>query len=351
MLKENINRRAMKKIYALGKKRSIDLSLSEDPLGCSPVVFSALKNMKINFNDYPTPNGRLLKKSLAKRFNLNENNLFIANGSESIILDIPRVFGNQKGEVIVPLLTFPMFKICSNLAQKKVISVGMGKDLEIDLSNISKLISQKTEIVFLCNPNNPTGSILEKKQIINLIRKSPKTVLFVVDEANIEFGGESMIDKVKNIKNLLVLRTFSKGFGLANLRIGFAVGNQNLIFKLEEETPPFQVSGLSELLATEALKDDEFIKSTQKFVLKERNILKTKLTEMGFKVFPSNANNLFVKLPNSVDKNDFLMALENKDISLVMGSSFEGFDDDFFRLSIRDEKTNRLFMQFINDIK
>lgn len=147
-----------------------------------------------------------------------------------------------------------------------------------------------------------------------------------------------MIDKVKNIKNLLVLRTFSKGFGLANLRIGFAVGNQNLIFKLEEETPPFQVSGLSELLATEALKDDEFIKSTQKFVLKERNILKTKLTEMGFKVFPSNANNLFVKLPNSVDKNDFLMALENKDISLVMGSSFEGFDDDFFRLSIRDEK-------------
>jgi histidinol-phosphate aminotransferase len=342
--------RAMKKLYALTEKKQIDLSLSENPLGCSPLVSSALKKIAVQMSDYPTPNGGLLKKKLATVFSLSEKNFFIANGSESIIASLPRVFGEIGGEVVVPTLTFPMFKICSELANKQIIAVEMTDKLGIDLQKTLQLVTPKTNLIFLCNPNNPTGSILAKKDILNFLEKIPKRALLVVDEANIEFGGESVVDEIKRNTNLVVLRTFSKGFGLATIRVGFAVANEEITQKLEEETPPFQISGMSEQLAMTALDDAAFIAKTKTFTFEQRQLLTSQLKKLGFFIFPSEANNLFVRLPKQFSAQEFENKLKEKEISLVSGSSFEGFDSSFFRVSVRDEKTNKVFLKKVAEI-
>lgn len=340
----------MQKTYALIEKKAVDLSLSENPLGCSPLVVSALKDMQIELNAYPTPNGGFLKKKLAENFLLPVNNFFIANGSESIINVLPRVFGKAGGEVVVPALSFPLFSICSKLVKKKVILSKMTAKLEIDLKEMAKLVSTNTSLVFICNPNNPTGLVIEKKEIIKFLNNMPKKTLVIIDEASIEFAGESMIDEVKNRDNLVVLRTFSKAFGLASLRVGFAVASEKIIREIEETMMTFPISGLSEKLVSIAIEDKRFIESTKNFVTEQRGLLKKELRKMGFFVFPSETNNLFVKLPSFLDVDKFSKKLEQEEISLIMGSSFAGFDNSFFRISIRDKKTNQLFLKKMKEI-
>lgn len=342
--------RAMQKLYALTEKRAIDLSLSENPLGCSPRVSSALKKIQVDFNNYPSPNAKQLRKKLAQKFGLNENNFFVANGSESIINDLPKVFCDIGDEAIIPELTFPMFRVSCELTGLKVILVKMTGALGINLSKMLKNISSRTKMVFLCNPNNPTGSILLKDEIVKFVRQVPQNVLVVVDEANIEFGGESVINELINQDNLIVLRTLSKGFGLATLRIGFAVANKNIIQKLEEETPIFQISGISEQLACIALDDDDFLQRTKRFVAAQRVFLKKELKKLGFTVSPSEANNLFIRLPLFLSVKQFVDKLSKKGVSVIVGSNFNGFDDSFFRISVRDAKTNKMFIQKIKEI-
>lgn len=275
--------KAMKQLYAFTTKRAIDLSLSENPLGCSPLVLAAAKNLTVNINDYPLTNGCLLKKALADHFTLSENNFFIANGSEAIINYLAKVFGRVGDEVLVPALTFPLFAISTKLAGKKLVKVKMTTNLGINLVAMRKAISAKTCLIFLCNPNNPTGAVLPQQAILDFLECVPKNVLLVVDEANIEFAGESVISEIKNRDNLLVLRTFSKGFGLAGLRVGFAT-----------------------------------------------------------------ANNLFVKISDRLSEQQFKKSLQTNDISVVMGSSFAGFSDAFFRISVRSHDINQRFIQKIS---
>jgi histidinol-phosphate aminotransferase len=196
-------------------------------------VLAAAKNLTVNINDYPLANGRLLKKALADHLTLSENNFFIANGSEAIINYLAKVFGRVGDEVLVPALTFPLFAISTKLAGKKLVRAKMTTNLGIDLAAMRKAISAKTCLIFLCNPNNPTGAVLPQQAILDFLECVPKNVLLVVDEANIEFAGESVISEIKNRDNLLVLRTFSKAFGLAGLRVGFATAN-NLFVKISD---------------------------------------------------------------------------------------------------------------------
>ncbi len=335
----------MQKLYAFLEKRSVDLSLSENPLGCSPLVVSALKKIAISFNDYPKANGFLLKSDLAGKFNLESKNFFIANGSEAIIINLPRVFGQIDGEIIMPALTFPMFEISAQLGKQRAVLIKMKADLSIDLVAILTAITSKTRMIFLCNPNNPTGNVLKKSQILDFMAQVPESVLLVIDEANIEFGGDSLINEISNRKNLLIIRTFSKGFGLANLRIGFIAANENLITKLEAETQPFPISGLSENLARFALRDADFIDQSQKFIDQERRLMSKTLQRLSFKVFPSGANNLFVQIPPSISVNLFAKFLKQADISVVTGDNFKGFDNRFFRVSIRSAEVNRKFLK------
>lgn len=342
--------RGMKQLYALGKKRSIDLSLSENPLGCSPLVLRALKTLTMVTNDYPQPNGGVLKTALAKKFLLNPRNFFVSNGSGNIVVALAHCFAGKNTSVVIPQLTFPMFRISAENTGAQIITVPMRKDLSIDILAMKKAVRTDTRLVFLCNPNNPTGGLISRNDILSMLVDLPTKALLVVDEANIEFGGTSVIKDVKNNSQLVVLRTFSKGFGLANLRVGFATASTNVIQKLEEETDIFPVSGMSEILATISLKDTSFVAKSKQVVREQRLFLVKELQKLGFTIFPSEANNMFVKIPLTVSPGAFKTTLAEFDISVVSGSNFKGFDDRFFRLSVRLPRVNKQFISAMKEL-
>lgn len=345
-----MKKKGFNNLYALGEKLSIDLSLSENPLGFSNLVSQELSAGLTKLNDYPDVKLSGLTSALAKKFGLGQVNFFIGNGSESVLLSVTKNLLEKGDQVIIPELTFPMFAIASELEGAEVLRSKMDENLGISLEEIKKLVGGKTRIVFLCNPNNPTGGVIPKANLLEFLAKLPDSVFVVIDEANIEFGGQSVIKEVKNFKNLIVLRTFSKGFGLASLRIGFCAANSEIIELLQQNTQPFPISGISEKLAIAALKDGDFLKKTKQFVQKQRRKMRTAIGEIGFKVFPTQSINLFVKIPDEFDASLFGEKLKLAGISVINGSNFPGFDDRFFRVSPRDESTNQLFLEKLAQI-
>ena len=289
---------SFRNLYAFGKKLPIDLSLSENPLGCSPKIAQVLKQITLqDVFDYPDPDCKQLKKAISSRFGVGSGNVFVANGSEAIIKLLPLALLKAGDEVIIPKLTFPMLGIASLLSKRKVVFSEMTTDFDIDLEDIKKKTSKCTKLIFLCNPNNPTGRVIPKKKIIDFVGSTD--ALVVIDEANIEFGGTTVINETKDFDNLIVLRTFSKGFGLAGIRIGFCVAGEGIIKLLERSGQPFPVSSISEEIAIVALKDKQFLKTTKTFMKAERDFLAGELSKKGFTVVKSQANNLLVITPGS----------------------------------------------------
>jgi histidinol-phosphate aminotransferase len=348
MEKIMINKKNQTKInnqhYAETKKQLIDLSLSENPLGCSPMVHEAIKNCLLHVSSYPNPHGLKLKCALAKHSKLQPQNYFISNGSESIIFHLPKIISNQQPCIIIPKLTFPLFKQAALLHHKKIVAAPMTLNNQTNLEAIKSSITNLTGMIFVCNPNNPTGEVISQKKLISFVNSIPSHITIVIDEANIEFAGISLINQINHVPNLIILRTFSKAYGLAGIRVGFAAASEALIHKLEEISQPFPISNMSQMLAIVALKDQAFLSHTKKFISIERGKLVSRLSHMGFAIFPSKTNNLFVKIPPGISETEFVNHLKHSKISVILGENFDGFDNNFFRLSIKDQKTNRLFL-------
>lgn len=339
---------SFRNLYAFGKKLPIDLSLSENPLGCSPRVSMALSKLtQPDFFDYPDPDCSQLKEAVAKRFNLETNTIFVSNGSEAIIKLITQVLLKPSDEAIIPELTFPMFEIASKLADGKVIFSKMTTDFDIDLQDIKSKVTDKTKLIILCNPNNPTGRVIPKEKIIDFIMSVSSTV--IVDEANIEFGGCTVIGEVGRLPNLVVLRTFSKAFGLAGFRIGFCVANQDITQLLKQTSQPFPVSTVAERVALVAFEDTQFITKTKRFMDSERQFLTLELLKRGFQVVKSQANNLLVLVDGS--STDFVNKLNEEDVSVVDGACFKFKGADFFRVSPRLRETNIQLLKAIDNIQ
>lgn len=332
------------KIYALEtKKLKVDLSLSENPLGCSPACLVALKKALKEVSEYPDPDCTKLKAVIAQKFKLSREQLIFGNGSESLIDLLCFAILQSGNEVVLPKITFSLFERLILLAGGKPVFAEIGENLEIDLKIIRKKITPETRLIILCNPNNPTGQIIPRLELIKFV-KSVSPVPVLVDEANIEFGGKSVIDRVKNLPNLLVLRTFSKGFGLAGLRIGFLVGPEKIIKKIRRIQQPFAVNALAQEAARAAFSDQEFIARSKNFIDNQRQFLTRELTKRGFKVFPSESNNILVK----TDESSLVRFLGKNGVSVVRGEFFRDLDNRFFRLSPRLPEINRKFLRIID---
>ncbi|OGE64745.1 histidinol-phosphate transaminase [Candidatus Daviesbacteria bacterium RIFCSPLOWO2_02_FULL_36_7] len=341
---------SFRKLYAFGEKLPIDLSLSENPLGCSPKVIMALKDVSPkDFFDYPDPDSQDLKNTLSKMFQINSEDIFVANGSEAIIKLLPQAILKPNDEVIIPKLTFPMFEKAVQLVGGKVVFSEMTADFDINLADIRKRITKNTKLIFLCNPNNPTGKIIPKDKILEFARSI--NILVVVDEANIEFGGDTVIRESQDINNLIVLRTFSKGFGLAGLRIGFCVAKPSVVERLKQIGQPFPVSSIAQKLAITALKDKKFMSKTKRFMKQEKEFLTRELENRGFKVIKSEANNLLVKInPIFESSTDFVRRLNSRGVSVVDGINFDGVGIKFVRISPRLRDTNIQLLKAIDEI-
>ena len=267
------------------KFAKIKLSANESALGPSPKAVKEYIKVSKNFKRYPDSDGTFLRKVIAKKFKLDQNKIILGNGSDQIFELICKAFLNKNDEVVVPQYSFIIYRIYSKLNSAKVV-YAKENNFTSSVENILSCITKKTKIVFIANPNNPTGTYVNKKEILRLRKKLRSDILLVVDDAYFEYMNfkdyECGLKLFSKTKNVVVTRTFSKIYGLAGLRVGWGYASKNIIDSLYTIKPPFNVSRPALFAASVAIKDTAWLnkeishikKWSKKFynIFKELNI-------------------------------------------------------------------------------
>lgn len=337
--------------YIESRKFNTDLSLGVNPLGCSSKVLDYYSKKVINFTNYSEVTSQALQKKISDVYGFSQEEILIGAGASDLLQLCFTTFIDPDEEVIIPELTFPAFEFLAILTHANPIFIPTNSDFDLDYSVIPKLIVGKSKLVVLCNPNNPTGIQLNIEKIEELIAKNPK-LIFVIDEANIDFGGKSFIFLVNKYKNLVILRSFSKGFGLAGLRVGFALGNKDLIYAMRRRQTPFSVSVFAQKLAEVSLEDMDFLQETKAYVQAERKYLKHKLKDLGYQCEKSDSNYLLVDISNKFsNSSSFLRAINKKDANAVNGDDFRGLEGKYIRLSPRTHEVNEKFVKILEELE
>ena len=328
-------------------KNIIKLSANESALGMSPKVTKIISNKKLNLERYPDSKSQNLRKEISKKFKCNPDKIICGAGSDEVIQMICQLFLKPKDEVVVPQYSFLMYRIYANIVDAKV---KFAKEINFKISNIEilKKVTKNTKIVFLANPNNPTGTYLTKKEILDLRKKLNKNILLVVDDAYAEYmknvDYKSGLDLFKNKENVFVLRTFSKIFGLASLRVGWGYGSKKIINALNVIKPPFNVSQIAQLAATESLKDNKFIERSIKHNLYYAKKIKAYLEK--YEIFSNSISANFLLLDFEKCKytaSYFCEKLKRKGI--IVRSTEDGYHiKNKLRLTIGSKNENLAFM-------
>ena len=332
-------------------KNIIKLSANESALGASPKAKKEI-NKKINFSKYPDSQSRELRLKISKKFNCKFEKIICGAGSDEIIQIICQLFLKEKDEVIVPQFSFLMYRIYSKNVGAKVI-YAKENNYKISIQEILKKVSKKTKIVFLANPNNPTGTFLKKNELLILRKKLRSNILLVVDDAYDEYMRKkdyaSGLKLFINNNNVIVLRTFSKIYGLASLRIGWGYGPKKIIDAMNKIKPPFNTNVVAQLAASAALDDKSFIKKSLKHNLFWANKIKKLLNNFDISTNEVTANFLLLNFNKcKYSANYVKKILEKKGIILRDMNSYK--IKNALRLTIGNNSENRLFLKSINRI-
>ncbi len=274
-------------------QKGILLDANENSLGSVIAM-----DLDSELNRYPDPYSLNLRKALGRFLDISEKNIFVGNGSDEAIDLLIRLFVERDKEIMVMEPTYGMYKVAAEVAGVGVKSCELTKDFQVNVNNILKQVSSKTKLIFCCSPNNPTGTLIPLKELEKLCQSFKGMV--VVDEAYIEFASVASLAKnVLRLENLVVLRTFSKAWGLAGIRVGYAVAQDLVIKWLNKIKPPYNLNRLSSKLAIQALSQYSKMLELRKVIITERKKLSRDLTKLGFKVFPSEANFLLLYYPGA----------------------------------------------------
>jgi len=283
-------------------KTIIRLSANESMWGPSPLVIDALQKGLTQLKFYPDGATQKLKKALSKLWALPVENFCPGNGADEVILMLATAFLNPGDEVVIPTPTFSSYSSSVTIVGGKVTFVPQ-KELMFKLEEIAEYIHPNVKIVFLCNPNNPTGTFFSHTDLAQFLKKVPPETLVVLDEAYCQYATEPSFPRsetlFKRYPNLIILRTFSKVYSLAALRVGYAVAATEVIRELEKIRQPYNVNTLAQIAATTALQDEEYIQNVIRETVQEREWLTKELRQRGLIVLPSQANFLLVKVNNA----------------------------------------------------
>ena len=272
----------------------IKLNGNENPYGCSPQVQHALATYPY-YHIYPDPEQRELRKALEGYIGVPADHIVAGSGSDELIDIILRLFIEPEDRVINCIPTFGMYPFSTEVCGGKVVNVPRDSNFAIDIAEIKKAINERTKIIFIASPNNPTGNIVLQHEVLELVETG---LVIVVDEAYYEFYGETMVPLVANHDNLIVLRTFSKWAGIAGLRVGYGVFPPKLVSHLMKIKQPYNINAAAQIAAVETLKDLDYQQRTIKAILEERERLFTRLAEVkSLKPLPSKANFILCHVP------------------------------------------------------
>lgn len=271
----------------------VKLASNENPLGPSPRAVEAARQAISEVHRYPDPAARALREKLAERFSLNLNNIIVGAGSEGILSSIVRVFLEAGDEVLTADAAFLGFPILCRTRGVEPTTVPLTPKYRFDLAALGEALNERTKLVYLCNPNNPTGTIFTKDEFDKFMERVPPHVLVIQDEAYCEYAA-SAADYPDSMDyrydNVITLRTFSKAYGLAGLRVGYGFGHHELIESLWKVKLPFEPSGPAQAAACAALDDTEHLLATLRLNEQGRATLQRELTRLGVEHRPTYAN-------------------------------------------------------------
>jgi threonine-phosphate decarboxylase len=345
--------------YNIPVDQLIDFSISTNPLDAPE---TALESIRQNLNlvkHYPDPDPKWLLEALAKSAGVEPNNIIVGNGSTELIYLFNEVFLENGYEAVIPIPSFSEYKAAIERfgGTMTFLKCEPEKNFQLNIEELERTISKKTRIIFLCNPNSPTGALYEKSDILRIIKYAAERNIFVfLDEDYIDFVDDnkrySMAEYVNEYKNLFVLRSLTKFFGLAGLRIGFGIGSPDLVTVLKNVMMPWSVNILAMFATVSAIEDTNFIKKSRILVSNSRKEMQELFkTVPWLKVYPSETNFLLIEIMRG-DLTSTLIreALAKKGFLIRDCKDFDGLNNRFFRVTVRRPEENKRLIKQIKSV-
>ncbi len=319
----------------------IKLASNENPLGPSPLAKKAMIEALDRAHFYPDGGGYYLREAIAKKTGLSLNQIILGNGSNEIIEFLGHAFLQPGDNIVVAEHAFVVYKIMARLADATTIEVA-DPGFTHDLTAMLAAITPRTKLVFVANPNNPTGTLVGQAEIDAFVSQVPENVIVVFDEAYYEFL-RTPLDNLKflaNHDNVIVLRTFSKIQGLASLRIGYGLGSEALISVLQKTRQPFNANAIAQAGALAGILDEEHQETTRRITFEGREYLETQFSILGLEYVPSEANFVLVKVGDGAAAFQALLAK-----GVIIRAMGEYKLPEWIRVSVGTMDQNKRFIE------
>ncbi len=322
------------------------LASNENPLNCSPLAIEAVREAAANLSLYPDGNATQLKKAIANFYGVKETEVMPTCGSDEMVSLLAETFLDPGDETIMADLTFTSYIIAARMVDAKVVIVPL-KNFKLDLDGMAEAITDKTKVIWLCNPNNPTGTMFTEAELTAFMKKVPGNVVVVYDEAYVEFvtNPDYPRDSYKlyqKYPNMIVMRTFSKVYGLAGLRVGYTLANEEILNNVNKIRKAFNVNRLAQVAAIAALKDQEFVEKVHKVNKEGKEYLYKSFEEMGIKYVPTEANYIFVDVGR--DCNEVFVELQKR------GVIIRPIKETFVRITIGTMQQNQRLVSQLKEV-
>jgi len=323
-LKPYVPGRSKQEIETLtGRDDILRVSFNESPLGPSPKAQEAIRDFLPQIHLYPDANYRELRASLAKLWQRKSENFIIGDGTDEVISMLAKTYVGPGDQVVLADPTFGAYRLGVAIQGGTIVPVALKPDFSYDLEAYLAAINERTRLVYLCSPNNPTGTYINRQQLEAFLAAVPSHVLVVLDEAYADYSeapdfprGCDYLDQF----NVIVLRTFSKMFGLAGLRIGYGLACEEIIFDLHRVREPFNVNQVAAVAANAALNDAEYLALSRSVNSEGKQFFYQQFTEMGLAYCESQANFIWVKA--GVDSKELVEAMLEEGITIRGGYAF-----------------------------
>ncbi len=333
----------------LGLEDIIKLASNENPLGPSPRALDALRKSLDTIHFYPDSNNFYLKQKLISFLGIEDNQLLVGNGSDELLKLLVETFINRGDEVIFASPSFSEYEFTATIMGAKCIAVPL-IDFKHDLPAMADAITDKTKIIYLCNPNNPTGTAVSKAETDEFMTRVPEDVIVLFDEAYFEYVENpdfpNGLEYLKQGRNVIVSRTFSKIYGLAGLRIGYMVTTPDIVAAVERVTEPFNVNLLAQIAALAAIDDIDHVEASKKMNSAGKTYLYAEFEKMGLKYVPTEANFIFVD--TGKDCQEVFKKLMSKGVIVRTGDIF-GYPT-YIRVTIGNPGENKRFITTLQEI-
>ncbi|WP_138492949.1 histidinol-phosphate transaminase [Paenibacillus pinistramenti] len=332
----------------LGLQDVIKLASNENPFGSSPKVLDAIQKELANISLYPDGSAAELTQALAAHFGLNKDQFIFGCGSDEVICLIARAFLLPGDENIMADQTFSVYKSNADIEGAVSIEVPLVNGVH-DLDAMLAAITDRTKVIWVCNPNNPTGTLVSSEELNAFLAKVPDRILVVLDEAYAEYVTDGTypdsLSLLKQYKNVVVLRTFSKIYGLASLRIGYGMGDAAVIKLINQVREPFNTSRIAQAAALAALGDQTFVEDCRRSNSEGIAYLNQEFDRLGLEYFPAHGNFIMVDVRSSA-KEMFQSMLK---LGIIIRSGFEKYPNHI-RVTVGSSEQNQKFIAALEQV-